>query len=236
MRPPISGTASFPAWLRLCLILTLRHMPFALPPPPPPGAARRCRRDPRGHQQFDGLSLDPLETLFVAPLPMDGDAIGTPGHAAATLQRWQQQRPEPQQAQAAPAARAIGAAAAAASTAPNGATLASNDYLARLAQHKTPRILAMRAHGAACFDAPFYLAANPHLASSYPSNEALWRHFIFYGQFEYRAFRWACVGVGQGRGRARRCSRDPGRLLAGSGRRALRQRRQPFCAALLIEI
>jgi len=65
----------------------------------------------------------------------------------------------------------------------------------------------MRATGAQCFDAAYYAEENADLADEdrdlgpeHPG--ALWRHFLYHGQFDYRPFRW---GWGRGGARGRSC-------------------------------
>lgn len=42
-----------------------------------------------------------------------------------------------------------------------------------------------------CFDTTYYLKNNPDLVQI-PTEEDLWRQFVFHGQFEPRRFRFTC--------------------------------------------
>lgn len=85
------------------------------------------------------------------------------------------------------------------SSSTNGsASLESNQYLAELPRFKTPRVLEMRARGGRCFDFDYYLSANPELLGVVgESKEEVWRHFVYYGQFEARPFRYVALGTGE---------------------------------------
>lgn len=64
--------------------------------------------------------------------------------------------------------------------------LTGNDYLEHLSRYKTPKVLELRARGGRCFDFEYYRGANPDLQYVGTSKEALWRHYVYYGQFEIR--------------------------------------------------
>jgi len=62
----------------------------------------------------------------------------------------------------------------------------SNEYLDEIYKFKTPRVLEARARGSACFDFDFYLKQNPDLKPLWGKPLAIWRHFVYYGQFDAR--------------------------------------------------
>lgn len=64
----------------------------------------------------------------------------------------------------------------------------ANYYVNHQPQLRTPKVLEAIAHGQACFDVAYYLARNPDLAPL-GSDKSLWRHYVYYGQFEPRMFR-----------------------------------------------
>eukprot|EP00955_Chlamydomonas_euryale_P061361 358009-Chlamydomonas_euryale.AAC.4 len=61
---------------------------------------------------------------------------------------------------------------------------------------QVPRVLAAKARGHACFDFDLYVAANDDLAAAAPgtgwTRSALWKHFVYFGQFEARPHRFTC--------------------------------------------
>jgi hypothetical protein len=93
-------------------------------------------------------------------------------------------------------------------------SLAANAYASELARFRAPRVLEARARGGDCFDAAAYARWNPDLAplaaaaeaawtgggggngadsAATAANKALWRHYVYFGQFEAgRRFRFTC--------------------------------------------
>ena len=65
-------------------------------------------------------------------------------------------------------------------------------YLADTPRFKIPRVLEAKARGHACFDFDFYLKGNRDLQSVENNTEALWRHYVYFGQFESRPSRFTC--------------------------------------------
>ena len=55
------------------------------------------------------------------------------------------------------------------------------------------KLLEVMTIGQECFDTPYYRSQNPDLDSQIRTNELLWRHFAFVGQFEYRPYRYSCA-------------------------------------------
>lgn len=64
--------------------------------------------------------------------------------------------------------------------------ITSNEHIDDLFKHKTPRILIARARSANCFDFSFYAKENPDLKPLWGDIKGLWRHWVYYGQFDYR--------------------------------------------------
>ena len=53
---------------------------------------------------------------------------------------------------------------------------------------KIPRVLEAKARGQACFDFTFYTGHNKDL-QQVNSTAALWKHYVYFGQFESRPYR-----------------------------------------------
>jgi hypothetical protein len=72
----------------------------------------------------------------------------------------------------------------------------TNDILAGIFQDldeaKLPAVAAMHERGPKCFDVGYYRSHNPDLhQAATATEEQLWAHFLHFGQFERRPFRWA---------------------------------------------
>lgn len=68
----------------------------------------------------------------------------------------------------------------------NFSALSSNEYLDQLPKFKTPRVLEARARSSRCFDFDYYMKENPDLKHIWGNITLLWRHFVYYGQFDAR--------------------------------------------------
>lgn len=68
----------------------------------------------------------------------------------------------------------------------NFSSVLSNEYLDDLDKFKAGPILVARARGANCFDFTYYAKANPDLKPLWTDVKALWRHWVYHGQFDYR--------------------------------------------------
>lgn len=71
----------------------------------------------------------------------------------------------------------------------NFSSLSTNEYLDDLHRFKAPRVLQARARGFRCFDFDHYMRLNPDLKSMRGNLQALWRHYVYYGQFDARPHR-----------------------------------------------
>lgn len=64
--------------------------------------------------------------------------------------------------------------------------ITSNEYSDQLHKFKAPAVLQARARGAGCFDFTFYAKENADLRALWRDPLGLWRHWVYYGQFDYR--------------------------------------------------
>lgn len=65
----------------------------------------------------------------------------------------------------------------------------TNDYKDKRSFYRLSKMLSMWRRGPRCFDFPFYTSRSKDLPPL--PNDALWRHFVYDGQFEGRPFRCA---------------------------------------------
>lgn len=65
-------------------------------------------------------------------------------------------------------------------------SLGSNEYVDDLSKYKAAPVLIARARNANCFDFTFYAKENPDLKPMWGDIKGLWRHWVYYGQFDYR--------------------------------------------------
>lgn len=133
----------------------------------PAAAACNQRVSPVGDGFFDGATLAPSDTLFVKVKARLLAARHPATLAAVKLGEWADGR-----------------------LLTGCADISSNAFVNDPATHKLPRVAAMRARGATCFDAPYYKAANPDLA--HLDDGAAWAHAVASGQFETRDMRFLC--------------------------------------------
>jgi hypothetical protein len=75
----------------------------------------------------------------------------------------------------------------------NATALAANSRTSSQghARLKATRVLEAEARGSACFDAQHYKSGHPDLQAVADDSE-LWRHYMYFGQFEGRAARFSC--------------------------------------------
>ena len=76
----------------------------------------------------------------------------------------------------------------------------SNEFVAHINDIRAPLISSLRARGAHCWDADFYMDQYPDLRASGMAADEAWEHFVNYGQFEDRVERWVvwyCLNQGQ---------------------------------------
>ncbi len=76
----------------------------------------------------------------------------------------------------------------------SNALICSNAYLSDTPRFKIPRVLEAKARGPSCFDFEFYQSHNKDLAGDEEVNStsALWKHYVYFGQFESRPYRFTC--------------------------------------------
>lgn len=65
-------------------------------------------------------------------------------------------------------------------------SIATNEFVDELHRFKAPLVLAARARGAGCFDFNFYAKENADLRHLWGDVRGLWRHWVYYGQFDLR--------------------------------------------------
>lgn len=122
----------------------------------------------QGERFYDGITLDPLEVMFVKVKSFTLSQEVPSSRTAIKYEQWRKQL-------------AIS----------NLSFLSTNEYITQEAKFKTPRILEARARGNMCFDFDFYTKHNPEL-QVLTTHEALWKHYVYYGQFEERPHRFTC--------------------------------------------
>jgi hypothetical protein len=75
-----------------------------------------------------------------------------------------------------------------------GAPAAGNENVDSPDKVRRGRVLELRARGPQCFDLDYYVHSNPDLGSlAQGGQEQLWQHFVNFGQFEDRRFRFSCA-------------------------------------------
>lgn len=74
----------------------------------------------------------------------------------------------------------------------NATLVSSNEYVTNQAKFKMPKILEAKARGSTCFDFDFYIQHNADLGVL-KTHEALWKHYIYFGQFEARPHHFTCA-------------------------------------------
>lgn len=81
----------------------------------------------------------------------------------------------------------------------NTTWISSNEYIEHQPRYKIGKVLVAKARGSSCFDFPYYSENNADLQILH-TNQSLWKHFVYYGQFESRPHRCGrgCRGQGQG--------------------------------------
>lgn len=122
---------------------------------------------PYAENHYDGLSIEPLEAVFVKVKSYLLDLQWTGPSKAVKFDEWQTARDSGQM---------------------NEHILSSNDWAANPDIYRLPKMLSLQAIGPTCFDERFYLQKNKDLHSI--PDDLLYAHFIFNGQFEGRTFRY----------------------------------------------
>ncbi|WIA42667.1 hypothetical protein OEZ86_008629 [Tetradesmus obliquus] len=144
----------------------------------------QCNRrwDPAGPGDFsyDGIALDPMEVMFVR---VSSGLLAQRVPMAIKALKYSQW--------------AADVAAAAAGLQHNlTARVLDNAYAAEKGRYKLPRILSSMMRGIKCFDVAFFLAHNRDTFKNAPMTsrtmQAVWKFFVYLGQFEDRPFRYTC--------------------------------------------
>ena len=121
---------------------------------------------PYAENHYDGLSIEPLEAVFVKVKSYLLDLQWTGPSKAVKFDEWQ--------------------------TAQDSGSMSdivsSNAWAVNADLYRLPKMLSLQAVGPACFDYAFYLQKNKDL--SVLPQDLLFAHFIFNGQFEGRIFRY----------------------------------------------
>ena len=129
----------------------------------------RCNAgfSPYAENHYDGLSIEPLEAVFVKVKSFLLDLQWTGPSKAVKFDQWQTAQDAGQTSEQ---------------------IVSSNDWAANPDVYRLPKMLSLQAIGPTCFDADFYLYKNKDLRDI--PHELLFAHFIFNGQFEGRTFRY----------------------------------------------
>ncbi|MEW5303409.1 MAG: hypothetical protein WDW36_006105 [Sanguina aurantia] len=127
-----------------------------------------ARVSPTGENHYDGISLDPFEAMFVKVTSSLVTQQSMGAIKATKYATWMQ------------------------ATRNQTSAVSFNDYLRNANKHRVPKILEKIAHGQECFDAAYYLLKNADLAM-FDTDLDLWKHFVYFGQFEPRQHRYSCA-------------------------------------------
>ncbi|KAK9841148.1 hypothetical protein WJX74_000759 [Apatococcus lobatus] len=125
------------------------------------------RFSPYAEHHYDGLSLDPLEVVFVKVKSYLLDLQWQAPMRAVKFDSWM-------------TAKKAGLL--------QGAEISSNEWVANADKFRLPKMLGLQALGSSCFDWQKYLHHNKDLAAFPPP--VLFQHFVFNGQFEGRQYRF----------------------------------------------
>ncbi|KAL3154058.1 hypothetical protein ABBQ32_013603 [Trebouxia sp. C0010 RCD-2024] len=122
---------------------------------------------PYAENHYDGLSIEPLEAVFVKVKSYLLDLQWTGPSKAVKFDEWQTAQD-------------------------NGLmkdeSVSANEWAANPDVYRLPKMLSLQAVGGTCFDQNFYLQKNPDLHDV--PYELLFAHFIYNGQFEGRTFHY----------------------------------------------
>ncbi|KAK9810073.1 hypothetical protein WJX72_004380 [[Myrmecia] bisecta] len=122
---------------------------------------------PYAEHHYDGLSMDPLEVVFVKVKSYLLDLKWTGSTKAAKYDRWV-------------TARTVGMR--------EESDVVANEWVDHADQYRLPKMLSLQTIGGGCFDSQYYLEKNYDLAG-FPMS-VLFTHFAYNGQFEGRPFRF----------------------------------------------
>ncbi|DBB06321.1 TPA: hypothetical protein ACH3X1_011892 [Trebouxia sp. C0004] len=122
---------------------------------------------PYAENHYDGLSIEPLEAVFVKVKSYLLDLQWTGPSKAVKFDQWQTARDAGQTGEQ---------------------VVSSNDWAVNSDVYRLPKMLSLQAIGPSCFDGDFYLQKNRDLHEI--PQDLLFAHFIYNGQFEGRTFRY----------------------------------------------
>ncbi|DBA99576.1 TPA: hypothetical protein ACH3X3_012154 [Trebouxia sp. C0006] len=122
---------------------------------------------PYAENHYDGLSIEPLEAVFVKVKSYLLDLQWTGPSKAVKFDQWQTARDAGQTGEQ---------------------VVSSNDWAVNADVYRLPKMLSLQAIGPSCFDGDFYLQKNRDLLEI--PQDLLFAHFIYNGQFEGRTFRY----------------------------------------------
>ncbi|CAL5224080.1 g6706 [Coccomyxa viridis] len=123
------------------------------------------KENPYADSLYDGVSVSPLEVVFVKYKQYLLDAGWSNAQEAAAYSRWMDEKDVP------------------------GTTNSNRMTLDKLSQ-RLARVVTMLLRGQECFDTKYYLKANPHYRRE--SSSELWADFVRRGQFRGDKFRFNC--------------------------------------------
>eukprot|EP00195_Chlamydomonas_chlamydogama_P010072 CAMPEP_0202914022 /NCGR_PEP_ID=MMETSP1392-20130828/62019_1 /ASSEMBLY_ACC=CAM_ASM_000868 /TAXON_ID=225041 /ORGANISM="Chlamydomonas chlamydogama, Strain SAG 11-48b" /LENGTH=431 /DNA_ID=CAMNT_0049605511 /DNA_START=282 /DNA_END=1577 /DNA_ORIENTATION=- len=165
------------------------------------------RFNPMGENYYDGITLDPLEVMFVKVKSFTVMNGISSSRKALKYQQWLHPDLLPTSSTMAeleaPHNSTTGGPSSTSDTNSTSSQhqghaagydlVLSNEYLEDMPRFKIPKILEAKVRGSTCFDFSFYLQHNTDLAqAAVNDSEALWRHFVYFGQFEARPHRFTC--------------------------------------------
>ncbi len=137
-------------------------------------AGWRCNGDtPPGDLEgaYDGLSINPLEVLFVRHTTVAVELHSQHVLEALKYDNWLHNETR---------------------LPPGALEVVGSAYAEQGLKHKLPTMLAMAISGKSCFGTHYYLDHNPDLAAQTHDPLVLWKHFLLKGAFQDRPFKFVC--------------------------------------------
>ncbi|GAX76065.1 hypothetical protein CEUSTIGMA_g3508.t1 [Chlamydomonas eustigma] len=151
------------------------------------------RLSPQGEYFYDGITLDPLEVMFVKVKSYTLQNGVSSANKAVKYQQWLHPDVWPMNFTSGLHGEP-GEGSGDETDGPEGDSnplITSNEYMSDTPRFKIPRVLEAKARGPSCFDFDFYSEHNSDLRNV-NSNSSLWRHYVYFGQFESRPYRFTC--------------------------------------------
>jgi hypothetical protein len=139
-------------------------------------AGWRCNGDtPPGDLEgaYDGLSINPLEALFVRHTTVAVELQTQHVEEALKYDNWLHNETLLR-------------------LPPGAQEIVGSAYADEALKHKLPTMLAMTTTGKSCFGTHYYLDHNPDLAAQTHDPHVLWKHFLLKGVFQDRPFKFVC--------------------------------------------